>query len=966
MAIDWDRLKSAVKIEDVVREDFPNLAGRGKYMSPAKGTKEGALVVNVDRQLYYWNARGTRGSVIDYLINERNMELMAAGRWLADRAGIEWEVSPEEAARLAVVAHKRGIMTRLVQHFQGRLVAPELVDGVLDGSVGYEAVVQHWRDAGRDLNAAAVEYALGRGWTCESLIREGVGFWDRDVAGLDGWLNLHGIALDEPAVVAVRGFTPAGDDSLPLWAERYELVGLRSNWIANNRVAGFWQDGLIYSTGRRGEVDYFALRAIRSDAKAKMLNPEAELVGERLPFFNSCAERDGQVVVVVEGQADAVTLGQWGIAACALAGLSGEVEGLVERLGRFERRVIWLDADAAANEAMEEGRPMARLVAALGLETGVVSNPGVVNEGAPNKDVNDWARFQGGDGRQALELVAAARPFPVWLAGRVGEADALGATGLQKRVIDLFAELPELERERWRKDVAKDAGLNLTMLDRMVRALVRKAKEAVREAVKRERSTDNTEFSVGGFKRDENGDAWLFEMIYRGEEHEEGTSTAFVVRNPNGELSVERSITVNGRTYLPFPAWHTFFSMGAMRIADGWQDYGSEMDLHVSAREIIYKYCALPEDIEELAAFYVQMTWMSDLLTTVPYLRGLGDYGTGKTRFINVVGNMCWRPVFFTGGSSTASMFRTMDLFDQITLVMNEADFDKSDASNEKVSIFNNGHEKGFYVMRVDDMRDPESGIQMMLPRPFPVYGCKLVSQRFAFQDQATNSRFITWEATGGIALPERIPMVIDPREFEREVMVVRRKMLKYRMDRFDPDMEIDYKAGDPKLPGRLRQISVAMKAVAPQMEEPINVFMRKQRSQMLAEMGDRLEAKVLLALLQCYFMPDQGVDEDAALTMKEICKRTNRMLDNENDVDDESAGRDRKALRPVSIGNLVRKKLNLATKKTRFGSQVEWDDKRVADLCDRWGLSDRYNKFVADGRIRQDSERESQEVLDL
>jgi hypothetical protein len=63
-----------------------------------------------------------------------------------------------------------------------------------------------------------------------------------------------------------------------------------------------------------------------------------------------------------------------------------------------------------------------------------------------------------------------------------------------------------------------------------------------------------------------------------------------------------------------------------------------------------------------------------DAFNEFPYLRFRGDYGTGKSRALIVVGSLCYKAYFASGASTVAPIFHTLDLF-RGTLILDEADF---------------------------------------------------------------------------------------------------------------------------------------------------------------------------------------------------------------------------------------------------------------------------------------------------
>src|SRR5690606_35505509 len=127
-------------------------------------------------------------------------------------------------------------------------------------------------------------------------------------------------------------------------------------------------------------------------------------------------------------------------------------------------------------------------------------------------------------------------------------------------------------------------------------------------------------------------------------------------------------------------------------------------DLVQRIQTFIHTYLDVGPFYERLAAYYVLLTWLYDLFETLPYLRALGDYGTGQTRFLQAIGSLCYRPMFVSRASTTSPIFRMIDMF-QRTLVIDEADFRNSDAKAEIIKILNVCYYRGGGVLRSE--KDP-------------------------------------------------------------------------------------------------------------------------------------------------------------------------------------------------------------------------------------------------------------------
>ena len=235
------------------------------------------------------------------------------------------------------------------------------------------------------------------------------------------------------------------------------------------------------------------------------------------------------------------------------------------------------------------------------------------------------------------------------------------------------------------------------------------------------------------------------------------------------------------------------------------EEYGSERELVREIQAYIHRYVDLSPGFERLASYYVLLSWVYDAFNEVPYLRVRGDYGTGKTRFLLVVGALCNKSFFASGASTVSPIFHTLDAF-RGTLVIDEGDFRFSDEKAEIVKILNNGNVRGVPVLRtmVTDAREYN-------PKAFRVFGPKLVATRGEYDDRALESRFLT-EEMGRSRLRDDVPINLPP-EYATEALKLRNKLLLYRLRNFHR-AAIDRSAVDPALEPRINQIFVPLKSI--------------------------------------------------------------------------------------------------------------------------------------------------------
>ncbi len=266
-------------------------------------------------------------------------------------------------------------------------------------------------------------------------------------------------------------------------------------------------------------------------------------------------------------------------------------------------------------------------------------------------------------------------------------------------------------------------------------------------------------------------DSTLIELVYDPVAH----TTGLAVAGLEVDASVLQSLELpTGETLVPYAADNNLIASGCVLLPSAIGEFTDKATLVAEVRAFLHGYVDLPDAFEAIAAHYVLLSWVYDAFTDLPYLRLRGDYGTGKTRALLVLGALSYKSFFASGASTPSPIFHIQDRF-QGTLILDEADFRFSDASAQLTKILNNGTTAGLPVLRTMTNRNRE-----LNPQAFRVFGPKIVAMRHRFSDLALESRFITAE-TSGRALRSDVPVHLPP-EFASEALALRNKLLAWRL----------------------------------------------------------------------------------------------------------------------------------------------------------------------------------------
>lgn len=130
------------------------------------------------------------------------------------------------------------------------------------------------------------------------------------------------------------------------------------------------------------------------------------------------------------------------------------------------------------------------------------------------------------------------------------------------------------------------------------------------------------------------------------------------------------------------------------------------------------------EPLGALLALYTMLTYTTPVWETIPYLHITGGLGVGKTRVLDLLRRVVFRP-FATSSTTSAVVFRRLHLYGG-TLLVDEADKLRSTESpqtEDLIAILNAGNRRdGFAASRSDTTREDYP------PQSFYVYGPKVLA----------------------------------------------------------------------------------------------------------------------------------------------------------------------------------------------------------------------------------------------
>jgi hypothetical protein len=301
----------------------------------------------------------------------------------------------------------------------------------------------------------------------------------------------------------------------------------------------------------------------------------------------------------------------------------------------------------------------------------------------------------------------------------------------------------------------------------------------------------------------------LYEQVYDPVTFE----TRFVYLN-EGTVHYKDQVEYNSIKFIPINDRRAI-EMGAIFFPDVPVDYGTLQELIIEINEFIHKYMDVSDLFQMFSAWYVVFSWVTDNINTVPYLRVVADFGTGKSRFLQTVGKICYKPMILAGATTVASMFRSIERW-RGTLILEEYTPKESGEEEDETKILNCGFERGIPVTRCNKDKN--------CLEYFDCFGPKVISSRHEFKDAALNSRCLTeiLKETNR----KDIPILLPP-EFYKRQQELRNKLLMFRLQHWqDVDPNKIQEVKFPDISKRLKQAFSSFVALFAHDEIAMEMFM--------------------------------------------------------------------------------------------------------------------------------------------
>lgn len=406
----------------------------------------------------------------------------------------------------------------------------------------------------------------------------------------------------------------------------------------------------------------------------------------------------------------------------------------------------------------------------------------------------------------------------------------------------------------------------------------------------------------------------MYETVYRREMVPATVYLGYNMDKPEDAPQVFESVKIGEKEYLPPSSM--LADSGTILFAQAVEEYGGDWDLFLRLKAFIGSYLQLDSNaFQELLACYSMMTWVFDRFDALPYLRAQGDYGSGKTRLLSVVGSLSYRSLMAGGATTPSPVFRIIDRF-KGTLIIDEADFEKTEMWGEIVKILNTGYTRGWPVLRTE--KGPDGAFDV---KAYDCFAPKILATRRRFQDAALESRCLSHTMPILTEFNPKMPLTLG-KAFRQEAQQIRNQMMLWRFRNW-ARVEVDPNARMAGVEPRINQIAQPLMAAtdSPKLKAAILASVTGYSKQVLEERRESLEGLVAALVVKRWLARQRP----ARFKLEEVTN-TLKTMDFPN-------------IHARKVGDIVRRVLGVETTMLGGDSWVMMNEETARKLTHRYGL---------------------------
>lgn len=390
----------------------------------------------------------------------------------------------------------------------------------------------------------------------------------------------------------------------------------------------------------------------------------------------------------------------------------------------------------------------------------------------------------------------------------------------------------------------------------------------------------------------------------------------FAVYNPETKnLTYRDKIETDNTIY--FPDWDDgLISLNIIKMPGCVEKYHSRSMLIDDLRDYIDKYVDIQDKIyKEIIIAYILLTWVYDRFSALPYLRIIGEMGTGKSRLLDILAGVCYKALKTASLASAAPIFRVIDKF-YCTLLIDEVELSNNSERNCDIKeVLRFGKDKNGAILRVDNNTNKTV--------PYIVFGPKIFSSKYSTGDDALESRVISIRMQ--YSESKKIPLQLEDEELKKDSELLRAKLLAYRLKNYYKiDTRAYMKYIDSSVYKRLNEMIAPLICVRDGDESFISGLIgmtREKHRNMMEDKSMSFEAEIIKAMYMVQ------IEEKGDPLVQDIADRIN----------DES----HKKYSSRFIASILRENFKMSTMHTRDGNAVIYEKGKVLKLIENYNLTD-------------------------
>lgn len=472
---------------------------------------------------------------------------------------------------------------------------------------------------------------------------------------------------------------------------------------------------IVYIHLERGRLVYLSGRSIQ---EKQHYNPPREILGERRPFYNHLYSLDADRVVLVEGQADAITFGEWNTPALAVAGMHLS-DDLLALLQHHHRVFVALDNTP---EATEKNREIARRLGATAL---LPRLPDGV------KDANEWLSVHGATAEDAHGLLNKAKTWLQSEIERIAFLDGLERKDAIRSLFTYAVDLDEMELSDLRAALAK-IGVKGRAFNDLLKA-VRTQQDEKKDDMPQILGDDVVLLSPAlGFQRDV---AIVTVAVVERTKDKKLNTQPYLVTSSRELMRLfdEQIVTLNGNEVALriIPEGCEFLMR--WRFADIQRFLKGESvepgRVFTTVHDLFTHYVDFRSPVESaILTLWTIGTYFYTMFPAYPYLALNGPKNSGKSTVMRVIQPLAFNMVT-TSDPTGPSMFRLIH-YTSCTVGIDEAEryHNPKDPGMQQIrQLLNSGYKQGMPAIRLigEDMK----------PQAFDVYSPKILAAIMGLED---------------------------------------------------------------------------------------------------------------------------------------------------------------------------------------------------------------------------------------